>query len=105
MKPHLYIRPDDTDQLKIIKALIGSFHDWNNATTSIKQQLALREFKSLFKSADDYVAALYREPIDSGEDNADKPVASPAPDNQEVTDDTEPTVLPAPEDGQRQSPL
>lgn len=100
MKQHLAIQPDNHDFLKIIKALIGTFQDWENSENSFKQQLALRELKAVMKSAESYCKALYDEGTNQGKDHADGPQSGGQESNKESTDNPESPVLQAPADGE-----
>jgi len=105
MKPHLIIRPTDAQDIKIIKALIGTWYELENATNSFKHQVAQRELKSLFKSTDEYLEAVDRENARQGQDHADGHAASDAEGSKENPEHSEPPVLQAGQDGKDQSPV
>ena len=103
MKPHLIIRPTDTQDIKIIKALIGSFYDLENATTSFKRQLAQREFKSLYKSTDEYLEAIDRQVDGQGQGSADGHATPDAEGPAKDTEHSQPPILQAGKDGEDKS--
>jgi hypothetical protein len=105
MKQHLIINGWDEQDFRIIKALVATYHQWNNATTSFKQQIELREFKKLMQDADDYCLSRYHESINPGKDPVDGRKAGSSEPDKKDADHPEPAVLPPSEDGKHEGPV
>lgn len=86
---------NETKQL--VYPIVKAFYEWENATTSFKTQIALRNLKQLMASLKKYVEAEDPRPE---QNHADGHATGSGEGGKESVDHPESAVLPAPADGE-----